>query len=63
MRYCLVQDESAHWYVIPVNRREDWYRFVESLDKDDCPVPDGWAVPVGGAPSLVTFEQYQIRIL
>lgn len=34
VRYCFVQDESSHWYLIPVSKRK---RFVElnELDTDE----------------------------
>ena len=59
--YFLSQDNSSHWYVVPVSRVDDWNYWV-NLPEDD---EDGWETPdyareVGGAPSLVTFTDFKI---
>lgn len=58
MRYFLSQDQSAHWYIIPAERRAEWEQWC-SLPEDD---EASWEVPwfaqrIGGSPSLVTFEE------
>jgi hypothetical protein len=56
----LVQDDSCHWYVIPVSRQMAFCVWVESfLDGEGAPQPE-WAERIGGAPSLVTFSEYEI---
>jgi hypothetical protein len=40
-RYKLVSDNSGHDYVIPVEKSDDWYKFMD-LDEDD---PASWDVP------------------
>lgn len=32
MRYFFDQDDSSHWYLIPENLREEWYRLSEIED-------------------------------
>ena len=57
-RFFLSTDNDSHWYVIPVECREDWEAFCD-LDPDSEAAwtsPD-WAVAVGGPPDLVTFER------
>lgn len=56
-RYFLSQDQSCHWYIIPVSKREEWSKF-NALDEDD---PASWEVPewaemIGGDYQRVTFE-------
>lgn len=41
MKYCLVQDESCHWFVIPADNKEDWEAF-RNIPEDD---PQAWDVP------------------
>lgn len=37
IRYFLSQDNDAHWYLIPDERREEWYQFVNCDGYDDVP--------------------------
>lgn len=56
--FCLVQDDDTHWYVIPVDKKKDWYHWLDEGDLDtDAPA---YAVRVGGAPNLVQFPSYEI---
>lgn len=43
-KYCLVSDDSGHSYVIPSDRKDDWYKFC---DMEDWNVPE-WAKYVEG---------------
>ena len=44
IKYCLVSDDSGHDYVIPTDKRNEWYE----LDlEDDTFIPE-WAVMVEG---------------
>jgi hypothetical protein len=59
--YTLHQDNDSHWYVIPADKVPEWEEFLE-LDPDD---PESWDAPewaeaVGGSPSLVIFNSYQV---
>jgi hypothetical protein len=61
-RYFLSQDGSSHWYIIPLNKMQEWDEWV-NIDEDD---PEGWKVPdyaqvVGGSPCLVTFTDPRLR--
>jgi hypothetical protein len=60
--FVMVQDDSGHWYVIPGSRQMEFCKWVESFedDGDGGPQPD-WAERVGGAPSLVEFQEYTIK--
>lgn len=56
--YTLVQDDSCHWYVIPVamlHSFEHWW------DEDNDREAPHWADRVGGAPQLATFSEYRIN--
>lgn len=54
-RFRLAQDDSSHWYVIPVERSEEWSKWEESGEWD---VPE-WAVELGGSPTNVTFSDWR----
>lgn len=56
-RFCLVQDNSSHWYLIPTSRRAAWEAHCD-LDEDDeagWEHPE-WAERVDGGPEGVHFE-------
>lgn len=57
-KYCLVTDSDGHWYVIPIDRQNEWSKWNEC--NDYTPLPK-FADGVGGSPSLVEFEKYEIR--
>lgn len=44
-KYCLVSDDSGHDYVIPTNKRNEWYDF--DFEDYDFNLPD-WAIRVEG---------------
>ena len=56
-RYCLVSDDDGHWAVIPAYRIDEFYDWLDTVGEEE---PD-WIDWVGGAPSLVTFENYEIK--
>ncbi len=69
-RYCLLQDDDGHWYVVPVEQEKAFHQFVEQcgrywggpaceLVEEPPRLPEG-ICEVGGAPSLVTFERPEI---
>lgn len=60
--FILIQDNDAHWYVVPEEMKSEWFNFIE-LDPDDevsLDVPE-WAEAVGGSPSLITFYNYRVN--
>lgn len=56
-RFKMVSDDDGHRYVVPVEKVEEFGRWVEA-----GPYWEGWQgedfndYAIGGAPSLVTFE-------
>lgn len=60
-RYFLDQDQSSHWYVVPLSRQEEWQAWC-NLDEDDEASWDEpeYAVRVGGAYTLVTFTDPKV---
>lgn len=52
--FTLVRDDDSHWYVIPVDKADEWY---DLLDDESDDLPD-WAVSVGGSPSRIVFDTY-----
>ena len=56
-RYFLDEDESYHWYLVPVSMRATWDRWRD-LDHD---TEEAWDAPEGvtrldGHPNGLTFE-------
>jgi len=59
MRYVLVQDQSCHWYVIPTDKKAEWFQWCESDESEDGISPD-WAYGFGGGPESVTFTNPEV---
>lgn len=59
-RFYFSRDNSCHWYLVPVERREEFERWA-SLDEDDEAGwdPPEWARRLNGALSRVTFTDPQ----
>jgi hypothetical protein len=51
-RYCIVQDQSCHDYLIPLSKRKEWYKFLETEEAENGDSPD-WARHFSG---LISFE-------
>lgn len=61
-KYYLEQDNSSHWYVIPVDKENEWGKWCEIPEEDE----KSWEIPtfaesVGGSPSLVLFTNYELQ--
>ena len=56
-RFFLTQDNDSHWFIVPVDKRDEWDEWCEipSNDERAWDVPD-FARALGGSPSNVTFE-------
>lgn len=37
MKYCLVQDDSSHWYCIPIESKKDFERWAYNDEDEDLP--------------------------
>lgn len=57
-RFCIVQDDDANYYVIPVHFMDEWYERTFAFD--ESLTDEYWVDRVGGAPSNVTFSTYDI---
>lgn len=55
--YFLSQDNDCHWFIIPVENRNEWNAWLEEEGEDSWVVPS-FAIEVGGRPSKVTFKDY-----
>lgn len=60
-RYFLDQDNSSHWYIVPLDRKAEWEAWL-AIDEDDEASWDApeWAKSIGGSPTLVTFTDPRI---
>lgn len=58
-RYLLDQDDSCHWYIVPVDRHEAFSAWTEG-EYDDDPEPPEGVTRIGGWPGLVTFTDPRI---
>lgn len=56
--YRLASDDDGHWYVIPVLLEGAFEAWVDAADPYVESPP--WAKPVGGCPTLVQFNTYEI---
>lgn len=59
MEYFLDQDNDGHWYIIPLNKINEWNNWFNSEDYDNGIVPD-YVEEVGGCPSNVIFKNYKV---
>jgi len=57
--YHLTTDDDGHFYVIPLDKQDEWVAWNESENAIFGDPPD-WADPVGGSPGLVVFPEYDI---
>ena len=62
-KHCLVSDDDGHWYVVPVEHKDAFHRWVQAVgffweqeSEGDEPARPEWAQEVGGSPSRVEFE-------
>lgn len=55
-RFCLVQDNNCHWYIIPMLQMPNWDRFCNySPDDERSWTPPEFAKAIGGSPNSVSF--------
>lgn len=55
-RWCLINDDDGHWYVIPAARKEDFEHWVYQSGGAQ---PE-WVRSVSGHPNNVTFTSPEI---
>ena len=61
IKYCLIQDNDCHWYVVPVDKKEEAYAYFEKCENyEPAEFPD-FLVEVGGSPSMVRFPSFEIQ--
>lgn len=41
--YCLIQDNSSHWYIVPYERKEEAETYFRELD--EYWLQNGWELP------------------
>lgn len=56
-RWTEVTDDSSHRYLIPAEKIDEWYDWLDSEDSEDGIEPD-YAIRFGGGP--LTFERPMI---
>ena len=57
MKFCLVNDFSGYWFIIPVERREEfrtWATWKLCTRKDQ--EPESWMQEVRGGPQSIVFQ-------
>lgn len=55
----LVQDDDCHWYIIPFEKTEEWYKFLESDDAELGVEPE-WAKRVDGPHRILIYEYAEV---
>lgn len=65
-RYCLIQDDSCHWYICPAERREEAMKMFEALTaywegdmNEEPPDEPGFIERLDGAPERITFADWR----
>lgn len=54
-RFFMGQDQSSHWYLVPVERRDEWEAWSGMDDNDEASwETPSWVKQIDG-PSSVTF--------
>jgi hypothetical protein len=57
MKSCLVSDFAGNWFIIPVERREDFRRWITwKLCTRKDQKPESWMTEVPHGPESITFE-------
>lgn len=64
MKYTLNCDNDGHWYVVPVDKEDEFRAWYEQYESDDyydneIPMPEG-VEQIGGSYTRVQFESYVI---
>jgi hypothetical protein len=60
-RYKLLKDDDGHAYIIPVEKEEEFEKWVRATtDNEDYEGPSFEHLVIGGSPSLVTFTDPQV---
>lgn len=54
--FFLDQDNDCHWYIVPVQYRDEWADWLNGAAEDHPPV---YATPVDG-PHKVVFERWMV---
>lgn len=68
-KYCLIQDNDCHWYILPWENQEaaekyfeDNYKYwngsVSEQEKYNCPVRPKWLSDID-SPEMITFENFE----
>lgn len=62
MTYRLAVDNDSHWYIIPTKKGAEWTAFtdLDSNDEKSWKVPK-WAITLGGSPTRVTFDDWELQ--
>lgn len=55
-RFFLDSDDSGHWYVVPLDKQEEWsvWRNIPEDDERSWNAPE-WAERVNGSPNRISF--------
>lgn len=55
--YYLDSDDDGHWYVVPLEQRRAFSRWLDCPDSD----PPPGVVDIGGSPSMVIFPAFRLE--
>ena len=60
--YILIQDNDCHWYLIPYDKRDSFYEYLDLIDnfnydaEDPYPDEPDWLKRVDGPESIIIHE-------
>lgn len=62
MGYCIVRDDDGHDYIIPSDKRQEWYDWLdEAYTSNDFSDQPEWTEPLGCSIDMVVFDDYRIE--
>lgn len=65
-RFCLIQDDSCHWYICPADRRDEAERMIEAVesywagDQDGEPPSEPDFIERIDGPRKLTFTDWRV---
>ena len=59
--HIVVSDDTGDYYVIPLDKQEEWDQYLEDIWSENPPQPKEWAHYVGGFPQEVKFKEWEKR--
>lgn len=56
----IVDDGTGDYFVIPVDKHDNWVKYLDDIWEDNPPQQPEWAHYFGGFPSMISFTDWKI---